>query len=358
MSRMVAERSAGQSSAIAAFPRLVSGWPAFAALLVASACRRAERAAAAGRRRAPGAPARHRALRRLRHARDRPEQPRLRAAVSALDRWRGEAALDLAAARHRHRRLGSRRLGLSRGHAVLEGVRLRRPAGRDPHASSACPTERGATPPTPGAPTGARPRSRPRRGRAAPSPSAAGGRTRSRRQRLQGLPRGAAARRCSASACSSSRPTAIPARCTPSRSRRPASTSPYLVAGGAPRRAAGARCSTTPPRIAARYAGRAGGARLPARQLRPLPQRRRQAARTSGSSCATCRRPGRAGVATTVGSADQGPGARASPRTPCSAIDPGHPERSGLVAAHGLALGGAADAAARHRAGRRARRST
>ena len=177
------------------------------------------------RGRAAAPPARHRALRGLLLARDRPEPHRLRAPVSALDRRRRQAAVDRAAARHGDRRLRPRRLDVPRRHPLLEGVRLRRPAGRDPLHRACSPAAAGSTPPTNGATTAAPPRSRPSGGGAAPFPSARGGRTRSRASATAGSATRRDARRCSASACSSSRPTAIPARCTSSRATTP-STSP------------------------------------------------------------------------------------------------------------------------------------
>ena len=141
-------------------------------------------------------------------------------AVPALDRRRDEAPLDLAAARHRDRRLRPGRLGVPGRHAVLEGVLLRRPAGRDPLHRAAgrralalrrLRVER------------RRPRGRARAASgagAAPSTSAAAGRTRSPASATARSATRRAARRCSASACSSCRPTAIPARRMPSRSRR------------------------------------------------------------------------------------------------------------------------------------------
>ena len=56
----------------------------------------------------------------------------LRPAIRALDRRGGEAPLDFAAARHRDRRLRPRCLGVSGRHPVLEGVLLRGPARGDP----------------------------------------------------------------------------------------------------------------------------------------------------------------------------------------------------------------------------------
>ena len=98
-------------------------------------------------------------------------------------------------------------------------------------------------PPTSGAPTAATPSSRRHAGGG--GAFAFGGRPLARdprRHRLPGVPRIAAARRCSASACCSCRPTAIPARSTPSRGRprrRPRRPGRSRAAG----RAAGRRCS-------------------------------------------------------------------------------------------------------------------
>ena len=78
-----------------------------------------------------GDPGRHRPLFELRAPRGRSRASRLRAPVCALDRRGQQAPLDLAAARHRDRRVRSRGLGLPGRHAVLEGVLLRRAPGRD-----------------------------------------------------------------------------------------------------------------------------------------------------------------------------------------------------------------------------------
>ena len=88
----------------------------------------------------------------------------------------------------------------------------------------------------------------------------------------------------------------------------------------------------TPPRIAAATPDRAGGARLPARQLRALPQRRRQARASSGSSCATSpAAPVEPAVATTVGSPVDDPAPGPDARTRCCGSTPGDPERSALA---------------------------
>ena len=131
----------------------------------------------------------------------------------------------------------------------------------------------------------------------------------------------------------------------------PASTSPtssragLLVgpAAGASRDAAAHR---------GRDADGAGGARLPARQLRPLPQRRRPAReRRPLPAPRDRRRRWSRGARRTVGRPvrtrrpGQSPDARAADR-------PRAPGAQRARRAHGLALGGAADAAARHRAGR------
>ena len=61
----------------------------------------------------------------------RPGPPRIRAAISALDRRRDQAALDFAPAGHGDRRVGSGCMGFSGRHAAVEGILLRRPADRD-----------------------------------------------------------------------------------------------------------------------------------------------------------------------------------------------------------------------------------
>ena len=277
----------------------------------------------------PRAPARHRALRRLRHARDRPAHLAFAPAVSALDRRRRQAAVDLAAARHRDRRLRPRRLGFPVGTRFWKEFSF---AGRRVETRY---IERAARrawlyAAYEWSADGRDGRARARSGAgAAPSPSAAGGRTRSRRQRLPGLPRGAAARRCSASACSSSRPTAIPARCTPSRGRRPASTSPIssragLLVGlpercsrprrGSPRerRSSGRRSATC---TATAATATTPTARCASRAL-PAPRHR------GGGASRGARR--RSGQPSTIPP-------RASRRTRCSGSTPGHPERSALA---------------------------
>ena len=101
------------------------------------ACREHEKHAARRDRRAAAGPARYRPLCRLRDAADRRAASRVFAAVSALDRRRDEAALDLPAARQRDRRFRSGRMGFSRRDSALEGVLLRREARRDAHHGAA-----------------------------------------------------------------------------------------------------------------------------------------------------------------------------------------------------------------------------
>ena len=247
-----------------------------------------ERCSATGTTTRPAArdPARHRALRRLRAARDRSGASRLRAAVPALDRRRRQAPLDFAAARHRHRRLRPGRLGVPGRHPVLEGVLLRRAARSRPASSSGWPTgwrfaayEWSAD----GREAVARAASAGRRGAFA----FGGGRSHT-------IP---AVTDCRV--CHESRPHAgarlqpAPALARP-RSRRarmpsraPASISPTWSRPGCSS-GCRSRCSR-PAADRRRDAGRAGGARLPARQLRALPQRRRARCGSSGSTCATCR---------------------------------------------------------------------
>ena len=143
------------------------------------------------------------------------------------------------------------------------------------------------------------------------------------------------------------RPRRRPRRAAAGPGRRPRLARPR----GPPRRAPG-----EPSRHAAAHrrphAGGTGGARLPARQLRPLPQRRQQARerrplpppRAGGGGGAGGGDDGRAG--------DQGPRARAGPGH--HAEDRPRASRAERARrAHGLAMGRAADAAARHGAGGR-----
>ena len=100
--------------------------------------RRQHEKRAAGRdRRAAAGLAGYRALFRCRDAGDRRAASRIRAAVSALDRRRDEAALDRVAARQRDRRFRSGRMGFSGRDAALEGILLRGPARRDAHHGAA-----------------------------------------------------------------------------------------------------------------------------------------------------------------------------------------------------------------------------
>ena len=192
-----------------------------------------------------GDPRRHRPLLQLRAPGDRSLQPRLRAAVSALDRRRQPSdagsplppgtAIDAS---------DPEAWVFPAGTRFWKEFAFGGRPGRDPLHRTPAGRRAGSTPPTSGAPDGRDGHARARHGAAAaPTPSAAAARTRSRRSATAGLPRVAAARPCSASACSSSRPTATRARCTPSHGQPRTSTSPYLVRGRAPRRAAGSRCS-------------------------------------------------------------------------------------------------------------------
>ena len=137
------------------------------------------------------------------------------AAIPALDRRRSEAALDFAAARQRDRRLRSGALGLSgrrrgSGRSSRSAVaRVRRasssvqPDGQWLYAAYAWSADGSEATLAPEA--GRRGTYAFGGGRCAHDPG---------RRRLQGVPRGAAAARSSASARCSSRPTAIPMRCT------------------------------------------------------------------------------------------------------------------------------------------------
>ena len=111
-----ADRSGGE----AVMTRLVLAAGFVVALTWASW--RAGRAAAA---------VRHRPLRRQPARADRPGEPRVLAAVSAVVGRRREGAVDLPAAGHGHRHDRSERVGVPGRHAFLERVHVWRTKGRD-----------------------------------------------------------------------------------------------------------------------------------------------------------------------------------------------------------------------------------
>ena len=80
---------------------------------------------------AADAPRRDGTVRAGRQRRHRRRQSPVRAAVPALDRRRRQAAMDPPARRHDHRRQQPAPVGISRRHAAVEGVQLRRPSGRN-----------------------------------------------------------------------------------------------------------------------------------------------------------------------------------------------------------------------------------
>ena len=238
------------------------------------------------------------------------------------------------------------------GHAVLEGVRLRRPAGRDPDdrapagrdvALRRLCLERRRARGDAGARRGPARRLRLRRRAVAPIPASATARsaTRGGRTPILGF---------SLLQLSPDRdPDALHAEPQPA----PGVDLAYLVRAG---------LLVGPAGIAARRRRRGSPRASPIeraalgylqRQLRPLPQRRRQAAERRPLPAPRDRRRRWSRHGDDGRPADQGPGARARRPDAVLGSTPGHPERSGLAAAHGLALGGAADAAARHRAGGR-----
>ena len=102
---------------------------------VGHAARRAGRRRSAPRRGRPrrvaAEPARHRLVRERGGAADSRRQCVVHAAIRAVVGRHGQAPLAVAAARQRHRCEPARCLGLSGRHPAVEGVRLRRAAGRD-----------------------------------------------------------------------------------------------------------------------------------------------------------------------------------------------------------------------------------
>ena len=287
----------------------------------------------------------HRALFGFCRAAGRRGASRVLAAVSALDRRRGEAAMDLVAARHRDRRLRSGRLGFPGRHAAVEGVFLRRPARRDAlHGAPAdgvalcrlC-VERGRRETQLVSAEGPAWRLPARRWPVAHDP---------RRQRLQGVPpgrpqRGAGVQRASALAAARSGRAAC--------RDRPASTSTTLIERGL---LVGLPASARVAPRSRSIGDRTRGARLPARQLRALSQRARPVAQCRAVPASERRSPGRRAIASTV---DHPVGKPAPGQSPDATlrIEPRHPDRSALLQRIASRYPGAADAAARHRAGRR-----
>ena len=237
-----------------------------------------------------------------------------------------------AAARHRDRRLGSRRLGVPGRHPVLEGVRLRRAGRSRPAIIELLPGGRWLYAAYEWSDDGRDGRARARAGAARRlSASAGGGRTRSRASATAGS---ATRRRPLAGA--RLQPAPALARPRSRRAARRAGPAPGvdladLVAAGLIVGLPPALLET-PPRIAAANAHRARRARLHARQLRALPQRRRPAAQARARAAPRHRgERSEPGCATTVGER------RSRIRRPGQSPDavlrvaPGDPERSALA---------------------------
>ena len=212
----------------------------------------------------------------------KPRRTAVFTAVPAVVRWSRQAPLDLAAAGHEHRCLEARCLGIPTRDQALEGIRAW-PRARDPLPRARLPTVTGASAVMCGMRTAATPCSRPPRAcaicralvddarramlRATPFPP-----------RTTAAPVTKARRcRCSASARCSFRRIAIRWRRMPSACPTPVDLQPACRAWAAAQPAAGiADPSAAHRRRQPRGARRA---RLPARKLRQLPQRRGSARR-------------------------------------------------------------------------------
>ena len=273
--------------------------------------------------------ARHRTVLEFREAGGRSNAPRRSRRSIRCGPMGVEAPVDFAAARHRHRRLRPRRLGLPGRDAVLEGVLLRRTAGGDP------------LPRTPGRRAVAlcrlrmerrRPRGR-SCARTGPTRRASSGRRpvphHPGRQRLQGVPRvrphgGARVQRPATVA--GHRPRRAPFRASARAgrgSRVPGRNRPARRAPG--RRCARRRRGSRRPR---RPNGRRSATCTPTAVTATTPRAR---CATSGSTCAMSgARPDEPAVASAVGRPIRKP-APGQSEDAVLRIEPGHPERSGLA---------------------------